>query len=869
MFMTRLKWTGALGVAAVVLATYLPARADEDRPQPYVVIVGVSNYDDKDIKPRPRAEDDARALYDLFTDKDYLGADAKHVRLLLGGEDSKRGSQPANRENVIQAIKWAAGEARANDPIYLVVLGEGGPLGDLGDRHCYFLKDSTFKGRDKDALSSTEVAAALKDLKSQRLCVMLDVNFKGFNPPEKGAMPEASFSDKPFAEFRGELGGEGEDQDRTPGRVVFLANRPNSPSLDGPEHGVFTEAVLAGLKGAADKSGYEPDGLVTVDELFEYLDKQVPELARKYGKTEKEKEQVAIVLGSPNSHFALSHNPAAFPERVKRLEKFEALVKDHTVPEKLADEGRQVLGRMPKLDFQKELRKLYEQLVDDKLKADDFLAKHDKVIDGAKADRSAAGNYAHKVVQIADMMKADYYKDVNAGELVATGIRKFYHALEEKVPDELEARLKKAKDLDDDGMETLLVDARVALGKREDLEKDKDLDLTLFEMLRTLDPYTQYVSPEELKRFEIQIGGNFVGVGIQIRKDAATDQLLVVTPIKNSPAYKAGIQSGDIITRITQLVDSDGKALPTPKEIPTKGMSTNDAVKDILGPEDTKIKLTVAREGEDKPIDFEITRGRVTVETVFGVKRKTDDSWDFMLDDDKKIGYIRLAQFQNSSFNDIKDAMASLKKQGAKGVILDLRFNPGGLLTSAVDISDLFIDDGVIVKIRPRVGPETKFEGKREGSLLGFPMVCMVNGESASGSEIVSACLQDHHRAWIVGERSYGKGSVQNIRRFGEGQVKLTTATFWRPSGKNLNKRSTQGRDEDEWGVTPDKVVKLSEKDRGDLFDHIRNNEIIPRKGKAVKDDKSDVKDVELDAATEYLAEQIKMASNNPLNKDR
>src|SRR5262249_35204187 len=140
---------------------------------------------------------------------------------------------------------------------------------------------------------------------------------------------------------------------------------------------------------------------------------------------------------------------------------------------------------------------------------------------------------------------------------------------------------------------------------------------------------------------------------------------------------------------------------------------------------------------------------------------------------------------------------------------------------------------------------------------------------SASGSEIVSACLQDHHRAWVVGERSYGKGSVQNIRRFGEGQIKLTTATFWRPSGKNLNKRSTQGRDEDEWGVTPDKVVKLSEKDRGDLFDHVRNNEIIPRKGKPVKDDKADVKDVQLDAAAEYLAEQIKMASDNPLNKDR
>ncbi len=131
-------------------------------------------------------------------------------------------------------------------------------------------------------------------------------------------------------------------------------------------------------------------------------------------------------------------------------------------------------------------------------------------------------------------------------------------------------------------------------------------------------------------------------------------------------------------------------------------------------------------------------------------------------------------------------------------------------------ITDLFIDDGLIVSVRPRVGKEAKFSGQMEGSLLDFPMVCMVNGGSASGSEIVSACLQDHKRALIVGERSYGKGSVQNIQEFHDGQIKLTTASFWRPSGKNLNKSSTSGKDTDEWGVTPDKgfLVKLTGKEQ-------------------------------------------------------
>ena len=334
-------------------------------------------------------------------------------------------------------------------------------------------------------------------------------------------------------------------------------------------------------------------------------------------------------------------------------------------------------------------------------------------------------------------------------------------------------------------------------------------------MLRTLDPYTTYIDPDTLNRFKQEVQGVFTGIGIQIRKDASTDLLLVVTPIKGSPAYKAGLLAGDLITKITREVDSDGNALPKPEVTDTKGLVVGDAVKKILGQPDTKVKLTVQREGVEGTKEYEITRGRVEVETVFGVKRKTNDDWDFMLDKDKKIGYLRLSQFQEDSYNDIVAAMQDLKKQGVKGFILDLRFNPGGLLTAAVDISDLFMDDGVIVSIRPRGKPEEFIRGKHEGSLLDFPMVCMVNGDSASASEIVSACLQDHHRAYIIGERSFGKGSVQNIRKFGEGELKLTTATFWRPSGKNLYKRLPGAVEKDEWGVKPDQVVPLTEKERG------------------------------------------------------
>jgi C-terminal processing protease CtpA/Prc len=151
--------------------------------------------------------------------------------------------------------------------------------------------------------------------------------------------------------------------------------------------------------------------------------------------------------------------------------------------------------------------------------------------------------------------------------------------------------------------------------------------------------------------------------------------------------------------------------------------------------------------------------------------------------------------------------------------------------------------------------------------LLDFPMVCLVNGGSASGSEIVSAALQDSNRAVIIGERSYGKGSVQNIQPFGGGELKLTTASFWRPNGRNLNKSSTSGKDDDEWGVTPDVVIKLTPKERDDLFEHQRNQEVILPKGQSPKTKKPEFKDRQLDEALKYLRSQINMTANLPGKK--
>jgi carboxyl-terminal processing protease len=319
-------------------------------------------------------------------------------------------------------------------------------------------------------------------------------------------------------------------------------------------------------------------------------------------------------------------------------------------------------------------------------------------------------------------------------------------------------------------------------------------------------------------------------------------------------------------------MDSTGRRLANgqTETISTRGMKTEDAIKRILGLPNTKIVVKVEREGEKEPLTIDILRNQVNVETVLGVKRMDDDSWDFMLDPKSKIGYVRLTQFTDKSSADMEAAVKKLTEQGVEGVVLDLRFNPGGLLDSAVEISDLFIDDGLVVSIRPRAGREKFIGGQHEGSYLKFPMVCLVNGSSASGSEIVAACLQDHGRAKIIGERSFGKGSVQTIHQFrpARAEIKMTTATFWRPNGKNLNKPSTSGSLDEDWGVRPDEgfELKLDRKENTDLFEHMRDNEIIPNRSLPPKE-KVVFKDRQLEVGIDYLKSQMAKTAGAPTKK--
>lgn len=858
--MTKRMLHGLLIGISFLGAGSLARAGDGPGAQPYVVLVGIDKYQDEQIKSRKHAEADATALYDLFTSKKYLGVAPKNIRLLLGSPDKTRPSEPATRANILKALKWLEKTTVRDDLVIFGFLGNGAPI---GERSCYFAVDSTFKDRAKDAIASGDIEHAVDKLKSHRFVALVDVNFLGFDSgKEKAPDPNLQNFYKEFLNLE-------ETKADAPSRVVFLPNSGLKPSLDLEKHGIFAQTLLNGLGGKADVEGYEPDGNITVNELVKFFRKELHELAMKHGKFDEEKGQFPAVLEGHTQDFIVSHNPAAYPKAQERLAKFDKLVADSKLEKALAEEGHNLLSRMPKLEAQQNLRKLYQKVADGAI---EVAALHDQrkdILNDTKLSERDASQYALKVLQAIKMVRANYVKDVNIGTMTADGVLGMYKSIDEKMPSELKERLDNAREMKEVDLMKVLTEARQRLGKREDLADGNDITLSLHALLHKLDRHTDYIDPKLVERSKIDMQGQFSGIGVQIRKNNTRDQLQVVTPIFGSPAYKAKMFANDIITTIIREVDNQtGKPLSEPEIISTKGMTTEDAVKKILGKPGTKIKLIVEREGAEKPIEFNLIRGRVEVESVMGHKRNGDDSWNYVVDPENKICYVRLTQFSNNTHRDLERTMKRLAKEGGiKGFILDLRFNPGGLLDSAVKISDLFIDDGMVVSIRPRNGPETSYVGKSDGSYTTFPMVCLVNGGSASASEIVSACLQDHGRAIVVGSRTYGKGSVQTIQPFYStgGQLKLTTATYWRPSGRNINRTKGERNDDDpdEWGVTPNAgfTIKLGTKELNDLADFQRENEIIHQPGYKAPESKADFKDRQLDMAINYLRGQINTAS--------
>lgn len=311
------------------------------------------------------------------------------------------------------------------------------------------------------------------------------------------------------------------------------------------------------------------------------------------------------------------------------------------------------------------------------------------------------------------------------------------------------------------------------------------------------DPYTVYIPPVKEKEFEKTMAGTYVGIGAQVRM--VNGWLTIITPMAGSPALQAGVRAGDEVREI----DDDGP--DGPKDFTTtKDDPIDDTINRLLGEPGTKVSVKVHSKNtpDDQLKELVITRHRIKVATVQGVHR-VGEKWSFYADPKAKVAYIRITQFTGTTFDELRSAMWGLVDSGLKGLVLDLRFNPGGRMDAAIRIADLFIPKGRIVSMKGRTISEQSWDAHERGTLPDFPMIVIVNGQSASASEIVTGALKDNNRAVVLGTRSFGKGKVQDVKQLpsGLGQLKITTAYYYLPSGRNLQKRP----DSKDWGVDPTK----------------------------------------------------------------
>lgn len=356
---------------------------------------------------------------------------------------------------------------------------------------------------------------------------------------------------------------------------------------------------------------------------------------------------------------------------------------------------------------------------------------------------------------------------------------------------------------------------RVRADYVEEPTDEQLIEAAITGMLGSLDPHSSYLNPKSFREMQVQTRGEFGGLGIEVTMENGL--VKVVTPIDETPASKAGVQPGDIVTHL------DGE--------PVLGLTLDEAVKRMRGKVGTDIKLTLRREGRD-PFDVTLTRAVIKIQSVRAHL-------------EGKIGYVRVTQFNEQAKSGIEKAVAKFHEEignQLQGLVLDLRNNPGGLLDQAVGVSDLFLDKGEIVSTRSRRPEDTQRFNARPGDLVkGLPMVVLINGGSASASEIVAGALQDHERALLLGTKSFGKGSVQTIIPLagGRGAMKLTTARYYTPSGRSIQ----------QVGIVPDIEVKQAHieaivaperRREADLRGALQNSDTPPAADATAKDTPAD-----------------------------
>lgn len=771
----------------------------------FAIVVGIETNGTVPSAPRPYARADAYAIHQRMLASDGLGAPREQTWLLTDRPDERPGARLASADNLREALRAVADRAGPDD--LLVFFFKGSALPEEQEaRWLGATADSASFART--SLLGDELRDLFAEIKCHWVLAFVDLAvapFAGANPTSGRASPE-SLADG--SRIFGVLSGSG--------RVVIGADGAGKggPVDERRGQGRFTDALMRAWSGdAADTDGGEPDGWVTAAELWTYLERSFPAPRSDPG-TSPTKWAVTRVpplrIGVNRAVWPKIENQAAL---LARLESAGQIDGERRI------EGTRLLAAMPRDQAARGLRKAYVELAAGAISVDDLTKVRTEALAARGVDPEIARRFADALIEARQLIDERYVLPGKGADAIAAGVHRLFREEVEEVPPVIETVLESAASANPEAFANALLQARMVLGTSEPEPESDAIDQALGTALRSLDPYSRHVPREELGNDRRAVDGHFAGLGLQVRYDEGNRLFTVVTPLFGSPAFEAGVRAGD------RILEIDGKDL--------RSLSRDEAMAMLVGAPGRSTRLTFDHGGHPahgSRFTKEMRFTDVKVQTVLGYRRRVDYTWDHWLDRDSRIAYARLASFDGQTADDLRRVMGQLRRDGMlAGLVLDLRFNGGGVLTSAIDVAGMFVK-GTIVTIQQRDGKKDERRGRDFFPFDDFPMVVLVNRGSASGSEIVAAALADHRRAVVVGDRTFGKGSVQDIveTRRSEGALRLTTAFFTRPNGQKLH-RGPDDKPSDPWGVVPEpenRVVLLPEEERR-LARDLRARELI------------------------------------------
>jgi carboxyl-terminal processing protease len=757
--MRRRSFVTGICTLALVLAAQAGRSAELDRV--WTLLFAVDRYEDERVPAPPDAARRAAEIAEVLADPEIFPGGAERTFLLADLSIPRAVAPTAN--HLRDAFNQIARRSQPGDTLLFILLASGAPT---ADEFRWFAADADPNRLSETSLLSSEIHEWIDATRCSRVVSIIDATFN-----LSGVAPVDGHKITPSGWLFAFVALEGE------GRTVLASTDGRADSVQDWEarSKTFFEAVQRGLRGEADRDGGQPDGWIDAAELASFVREADPE---------------SWTTGRAPRAWIARH-PAADREAAARIQRLTEKKEQGQIDDRTLSTGVRLLSRMPPWEDDRKLRRAFIDFLNGDCSIDELEAARRRSLTRRNLPETQAQAFAGKV-QEAWTLIAQHHLDADRAP---AALRAGLNALADEFGDssaQLRDDVARIAELRPPDLAAELARFRLRLGRRDGVDDQRAAEVCLSAMLESLDPYSAYLPPAVFRQILERNTGKFTGVGALLRADPANKSILVLAPVRGGPAEEAGLKPGD------RIVEVDGQAVAS--------LGEGDASERLLGPEGTSVRLLVQR-AENQKVELTVQRRTVDVENIVGFRRNAEGEWDYWADPERRIAYVRIASFAADTASRLRKILVDLQSNGMRGLVVDLRFNPGGLLESAVAVSDLFLSGGPIVAVKGRKGKDQTFSANRFGSLDQVPLCVLVNQWSASGSEIFAAAIQDNGRGAVVGSRTFGKASVQDVIPTGDEQaaLKVTSARFFRPNGDNLE-RYLGGRllATDAWGVRPD-----------------------------------------------------------------